>query len=623
GDPEIRLSISKDGGLTWTNCLAATPPGEPPPFVIADHDSQGNIYIVYGEQIRFHTYMVVLRGSDIRKCNQPVDPDDGIDPGKNNPGFSQPVQVDRDNVRTTVFPWITTGGPGRVAVTFYGAEQDGDPNLGCDPGADEDNDPETQVGYCADWHVYVNQSLNALSTSRTFSQVRATTHPFHYDSICLNGLGCNLSVPPGDRSLADFFAIDYNPVSKRTLVVFNRAEKTPNEAEGNVANPMVFTQIAGPSLAPGTTLTRDATRAALRTSAGGVGPGNTEPAGDAIFPYSSINAPPPSANYPAMDFLATSVGQERNLATNQLVTTDPGFTVTMRLADLSPAALTAAMVGSGSQSLLWIFRFVDGHQAAAASARYSPVTGWTFGFNDYRTGSSPCIGTEVTTGEKCVVYPGDTEIQGDVDQTTGTIRLSVPRALLDELGPDDEFGRPTEIPATANARFYDATAFSLGNPVSPTQDVQSFLHVFDNTRAFDFTLRFETAAPPPAPGPADPAVVLTKTGPSTAARGSTITYRLAYHNLGPNPSSNARIVDTLPAGVSFVSATGGGRYSPFTRKVTWSLGTVPVDGRGTRDLTVRLSSTARAGTTITNRADFYASMTVSPPTAVWTTTVTE
>ena len=47
----------------------------------------------------------------------------------------------------------------------------------------------------AAWNVYVNQSLNALAATRTFGQVQATTHPIHYDSICLNGLGCDIAVP--------------------------------------------------------------------------------------------------------------------------------------------------------------------------------------------------------------------------------------------------------------------------------------------------------------------------------------------------------------------------------------------------------------------------------------------
>ena len=120
-------------------------------------------------------------------------------------------------------------------LVFAGTETDGNPNSG---------------RFDATWDIYVNQSLNALSTDATFSQVKATTHPFHYDSICLNGLGCDLSVPPGDRSMADFFSLDYNPADKKIYVTFNRSNKKPDEASGHVANVMVVNQIGGPTIGP-------------------------------------------------------------------------------------------------------------------------------------------------------------------------------------------------------------------------------------------------------------------------------------------------------------------------------------------------------------------------------------
>src|SRR2546430_2695469 len=104
-----------------------------------------------------------LPADKVRNCNQSVTASTQLP--TTNPGFSAPVQVDRDAVRTTVFPWLVAGGaPGRVAVTFYGTESDGNPNSG---------------SFKASWDVYVNQSLNALSPDATFSQVKATTHPFH------------------------------------------------------------------------------------------------------------------------------------------------------------------------------------------------------------------------------------------------------------------------------------------------------------------------------------------------------------------------------------------------------------------------------------------------------------
>src|SRR5205823_10872044 len=60
-------------------------------------------------------------------CNQSVDDVSNTSDGEPtvDPGFSPPVQVDRDEVHTTVFPWVAAGGAaGRVAVAYYGTASD-------------------------------------------------------------------------------------------------------------------------------------------------------------------------------------------------------------------------------------------------------------------------------------------------------------------------------------------------------------------------------------------------------------------------------------------------------------------------------------------------------------------
>ncbi|MDP8911807.1 MAG: DUF11 domain-containing protein, partial [Actinomycetota bacterium] len=113
-------------------------------------------------------------------------------------------------------------------------------------------------------------------------------------------------------------------------------------------------------------------------------------------------------------------------------------------------------------------------------------------------------------------------------------------------------------------------------------------------------------APDQNPPPEDPAVAFTKTGPTSATRGSTITYTLSYTNAGPAPAENAKIVDKLPSGLTFVSASNGATYNSWTRTVTWKLGTVPVGASGSVTLTARVSPYARSGSTITNTATFSA-----------------
>jgi hypothetical protein len=463
---EVNFAVSRDGGTTWTDCVVAkgaTVTGGTAGFAVADHDSAGNVYVVWADSSRYHTWMSVLPASGLAGCNESIDDVNASSDGQPvvDPGWSTPVQVDRDAVRTTVFPWVAAGGaPGRVAVSFYGTDADGDPNSGEFDGA---------------WDVYVNQSLNALDAARTFSQVKGTTHPFHYDSICLNGLGCDLSTPAGDRTLADFFAIGYSPAGGKLSVVFNRTNKKPDEALGHLGQPTVVTQTGGPSngggdVAAGRPVLRDAT---------------TDATGDALSSY-SLTAPgvvppaPPTKNEAAGDFTSATLGPDA--ATG-------GFTVTLGVVSLAPTTLTQALVDTGSQSLVWLWRFTNGYQDAAASAAWSPATGWTFGFDDYTTGGTPCeSGVPGAASEKCQVYPQATPIAGSVNQLAGTITLVVPRTLLRQLSGADAAGRPLEAPASAGARFYDGTAFSLGNTVSASQSVQSFLYPLDGTPAMDFVL---------------------------------------------------------------------------------------------------------------------------------------
>ena len=54
--------------------------------------------------------------------------------------------------------------------------------------------------------------------------------------------------------------------------------------------------------------------------------------------------------------------------------------------------------------------------------------------------------------------------------------------------------------------------------------------------------------------PASADLAVTKTGPATALAGSNITYNLTVANRGPSLTTNAVVADTLPSGVSFVSA---------------------------------------------------------------------
>src|SRR5207247_7553989 len=125
---------------------------------------------------------------------------------------------------------------------------------------------------------------------------------------------------------------------------------------------------------------------------------------------------------------SVSIGPELDLLDDTPVE-DGGFTVTMKVGDLSNASLAATSARIGSSSLLWIWRFTNGYQDVAAAARWNAAQGFTFGYNEYTTGVTPCApaGPGSPASEKCVLYPGDQPLPADVNHRSGPIRLSLPR----------------------------------------------------------------------------------------------------------------------------------------------------------------------------------------------------
>ncbi|WP_417657826.1 InlB B-repeat-containing protein, partial [Pseudidiomarina aestuarii] len=83
----------------------------------------------------------------------------------------------------------------------------------------------------------------------------------------------------------------------------------------------------------------------------------------------------------------------------------------------------------------------------------------------------------------------------------------------------------------------------------------------------------------------EPEMRITKTANAvTVTPGNTVTYTLAYENVGTATAENVVITDTLPIGVTYVSSTSSGVFS--SGDVTWSIGTVNAGATGFVTLTV-------------------------------------
>ena len=116
---------------------------------------------------------------------------------------------------------------------------------------------------------------------------------------------------------------------------------------------------------------------------------------------------------------------------------------------------------------------------------------------------------------------------------------------------------------------------------------------------------------------------LVKTGPATVGAGGAIAYTLAVSNAGPSTATSVSVADTLPAGVSFVSASGTGwTCGQAAGVVTCTRGALPT---GTApDITVNVTAPAAAGS-LTNSATVSSATTdpnLANNTGQLTTTVT-
>jgi len=176
-------------------------------FVVDAVDKAGNIYVVWNErhpqQHETWAMLSVSRNS-----------------GKS---WSPPVKVQRAPA-TTVFPWVSAGDAGRIAVSYYGTSARG-------------NSPQT-VAKTATWYVYSSFSTDG---GRTFSEMR-TTPPMHHGSICTSGTGC----PTGSRNLLDFFETAVDP---NGCLVTSYADNTVDPATGAVVS--YVRQTGGPGLRAG------------------------------------------------------------------------------------------------------------------------------------------------------------------------------------------------------------------------------------------------------------------------------------------------------------------------------------------------------------------------------------
>jgi hypothetical protein len=180
-------------------------------FVVVAVDRASNVYVAWSERHRSSLATATMLA---------VSRDRGAT-------WSRPVNV--NSVRTTTYPWLVAGDPGRVDVVYYGTASPG-------------RSPET-VPDSAMWRVYMAQSLDALADAPTFAETAATP-VMHKGSICTSGTGC----AAGTRDLLDFFQIDSDRAGWANIAYTDDFNTPPDGDDPHQEWITFVQQAAGPRL---------------------------------------------------------------------------------------------------------------------------------------------------------------------------------------------------------------------------------------------------------------------------------------------------------------------------------------------------------------------------------------
>ncbi len=188
-DTAYYVSVSKDGGLTWTEHKVADVRGEIEGLNHAAGavDDEGNVYVAWNE--------IVDGALDVYYA---YSTDEGAT-------WSEPARVNAAG-GTHTFPWIAARRDGVVGVAWY--ETAGNGTAGTAP-AD------------AAWRVAYAETASGHDADAAWTEAVVTPEPMHEGPICANGLGCNMPAPvgtPGDRDLLDFFEIAFDAEGRIHLV---------------------------------------------------------------------------------------------------------------------------------------------------------------------------------------------------------------------------------------------------------------------------------------------------------------------------------------------------------------------------------------------------------------------
>ena len=482
-----------------------------------------------------------------------------------NPAVAPTSITNPTGVNTTLMPWAAAGASGIADVVFYGAAG----GSGAQPSPNDD--PNNQ------WNVYMAQTIDGGSTWGVF---KASDHVIHSGSICIDGLGCNLSTPARDRTLLDFFQVSIDPTNGAADIAYTDDHAAP----GNSV--LYFTrQCTGNSATTGATLVND-----CKVPPPPVTPpqGTTCP-GPQIVDFLS-DAP---NNYPG--------GSGQNIDELDIVNAFFGSSagnidVTLTIKNLqAPPTAGNPNILSGLWTAYW-------QQAGTANAPGGSTWWYAQATTNGTGGNAVATFNDGTFDVSADSYSPLNTVTGAFNPgVNGTFVIHVPRA---------DVGNPADG-STLTSTFADtAGAYQVaGNGL---RYIARADRAPDSNYGSDYNVAQTCRAD----------LAITKTdSPDPAHVGQNLTYTIKVTNNGPDRAIGVAVTDQLPKNAGYGSSTstqGSCAIKPSKNAVVCTIGTMASGASVTITLMVKPTSKG----TITNTASVTLTSPADPNTSNNTATAT-
>lgn len=471
-------ALGEAGG--WRVNVVGDRSGRQPLFSWIELDGRGNAYTVWlqepEEAAADKAWRIHFSFSDID------DPRNHPSTGRPGTVWSAPVTISLPDLGSTIFPQVTAGDPGRIAISYLGTK-------------DHVGDPQ-EAPANARWDVYTAVMKDALARSGTLGVAtgKVNHRTAHTGTICWGGAQCEVGVPDdptglsgsGDRSLADMMDIGFD-ADGRVAVVYGDNHSTfayVNPTYREKPFPHFAKQISGPLLLDGAI---SAVAEPARESA-------NDAVGDSTWPNTAMGR-----YLPSLDLLGASLTLEGANLVGRIPLKDATSSGMTRDLEGYEAAYEDVL---SPRRLQYVIRFLTGDEIYHLSMERT------------RNGNQRFFAGKLDANDRLRTNDAYEYINGAGYHTDPlAIQGSVENDTLVFTAPAEQFG------LGPGSEVFSVTAFAMAGPrEADEKTLTDIMRTVDATPPFDRTLPAPEASPTPSETESpDPAATDTPTALPTSS----------------------------------------------------------------------------------------------------------